>query len=283
MCFVVFKPQYIKQKDYANHQMTRLRPYILEHAAEFEWKWFKSQYYSGLTSLAETKSWLEEVFKETPQESKTNDILLDAVLSLILKASRFANESVPETFQLDTSRLVAFYNEWQDVTILASLLVLFRQASGPKCTTEQLTEAKKTLWVLLNDPDTTMSHISLQIAHTAGTIRTQPFTDKEREMLSQMLEKSLAPDSKLYELIQKRVGENLKHYIVNNAINKDLLGKHGLTPLETEVVDLAKKIQKLVELNRAIFGSVYIAILQDFKDGNDNSLLEALKKEDSSA
>ncbi|KAI8927976.1 T-complex 11, partial [Entophlyctis helioformis] len=192
----------------------------------------------------------------------------DALQQIILQAHRFSESNiVPETLRMDTSRLISFYNDWQDITILSSLLVLFRQAAGPRCTNEHLREAKSSLWVLLNDSDTTMSHITLQVAHISGGIRGKPFADNERDMLSNMMEKTLAPDSKLYDLIQKRVGENLKQVVVKGAVDKDMLSKHGMAQLEKEVSELGMRIRKVGELNRAIFGKVYGAILEDIMAG----------------
>ncbi|OAJ41717.1 hypothetical protein BDEG_25273 [Batrachochytrium dendrobatidis JEL423] len=281
ICFDVLE---LMKLDYANHQLTRLRPYVIEHQTEFEWKWFKTQYESGSTTLDTTRSWLETVFKSplpantlsaTPASTSNDtnlhqtDMINDAFLQLILQASQFSKKQiVPETLKMDTSRMISFYNDWQDITILSSLLVIFRQAAGPKCISH-MDEAKKMLWVLLNDSDTTMSHISLQVAHTAGKIREKPFTEKETEMVSSMMEKTLAPNSKLYDLIQKRVGENLKKVIVNGVTDKDMMGKHGLAQLETEVLDLGIRIRKVMELNRAVFGRLYIALLDDITAGAD--------------
>eukprot|EP00842_Homolaphlyctis_polyrhiza_P000053 jgi/Hompol1/1048/HPOL_001804-RA len=204
------------------------------------------------------------------------------ILELMKLANRYAEHAVvPETLKMDTSRLIAFYNDWQDITILASLLVLFRQAAGAKCATSHLEEAKKNLWVLLNDSETTMSHISLQVAHTAGQIRGKPFADQEREMLGNMMEKTLAPESKLYDLIQKRVGENLRHVIVTGtnagagkaaSADRGMLSKHGLSQLEKEIVELGQRIIKVTELNRAIFGKVYAALLDDIRAGETGLL-----------
>ncbi|KAH9250400.1 hypothetical protein BSLG_003888 [Batrachochytrium salamandrivorans] len=304
-CFDILE---LMKLDYANHQLTRLRPYVIEHQTEFEWKWFKTQYESGSAVLEVTKAWLKtahETHKASMDSTTTppailptttassipptvsiatdkslssdgrpihTDIVNDAFLQLILQASRFSKKPiVPETLKMDVSRLVAFYNDWQDITILSSLLVLFRQAAGAKCTVARLEEAKNMLWVLLNDSDTTMSHISLQVAHTAGEIRGKPFTEKETEMVSSMMEKTLAPESKLYDLIQKRVGENLKVVMATGVSDKNMMAKHGLTQLDTEVVDLGIRIQKVAELNRAVFGGLYIALLDDIKAGAEGA------------
>nr|KAJ3422529.1 hypothetical protein HK105_007643 [Polyrhizophydium stewartii] len=294
-------------QDYANHQLTRLRPYVIEHEVEHEWRWFKSQFESGSITLVATKAWLKRALEtsghggvatvsraKTPDASTTAagsvshatkqaatatapdrgsvDLLSDALLQLILQANKFAKEDiVPETLRMDTSRLISYYNDWQDITILASLLVLFRQAAGPRCTAVHLAEAKRSLWVLLNDSDTTMSHISLQVAHTAGEIRGKAFSDQESKMLEALMEKTLAPESKLYDLIQKRVGENLRAVMETGTADKDMLAKHGLAQLESEVTDLAARISKVSELNRAVYGKMYAGLLDDIRTGDDAS------------
>lgn len=170
---------------------------------------------------------------------------------------------------MDMTHMVNFYNSWQDATILATILIVFKQVSGPKCQQADIMTAKEGLWILLNDSESTMTHITLQMSSMAAKIRGFAMTQKEITDLNVMTEKTLAPGSKLYELVQRRVGVHLEAGISRSKIDVDLLGKHGLTALTQEIEELIEKIVPVAELNRAVYGNLYAALIEDIKAGNE--------------
>ncbi|KAI8843590.1 T-complex protein 11-domain-containing protein [Chytridium lagenaria] len=220
---------------------------------------------------------------------------------------------VPESLRMDAVRLMTYRNDWQDVTIMAALLILFRQAAGAKCTSTHLATMKRNLWVLLNDAETSMQHIVLELGRVAGEIRGKPFSKQESELLSGMVDKTLSPKSKLYSMISGRVGEHLGAWmktvlaassgsnvhptdagvtsttsdtstaetptqpsIVSAAaasttslaaptLDKSKIARHGLTELEEEIRDLAERIGKLSEFNRATYFEVYAGIYEEVR------------------
>lgn len=69
---------------------------------------------------------------------------------MILRPHGSAN-TMPETFELDHYRLLLFHNDFQDLTILCILLILFRQLAQNCWTQQDLVEIKKVVWLLLTD------------------------------------------------------------------------------------------------------------------------------------
>ncbi|KAJ3159753.1 hypothetical protein HDU86_001405 [Geranomyces michiganensis] len=225
-CFEVLE---LMKLDYANHQLHRVRPYVVEHAAEFEWRWFKDQYELGTVKLDDTMRWMGLAINRraaikpaagTPSPPlNIQHLHTSAVLHLISQAHLLSLPTtpvpLPETLRMDVSRLVQYYNDWQDVTIMAALLVLFKQACAPKpCRPDQLDSIKRVLWVLLNDHETSMTHVTLQMCKTAGDIRGKPFEPKETTMLTNLVESTLQPESKLYEIIRTRVGTVVERLVL---------------------------------------------------------------------
>ncbi|KAI9004726.1 T-complex 11, partial [Gaertneriomyces semiglobifer] len=188
-----------------------------------------------------------------------------AFLNIISRAHMFSEPegatSMPEVLRMDIARLVQYYNDWQDVTIMAALLVLFKQAAGPKCTSADLREAKRVLWVLLNDSDTSMQHVTLQMCDSAGKIRGKPFSQHENDMLSGLVESTLQPDSKLYQIIRTRVGTSLECRVRGEPFEKHDLNRMGLAELDEEVAELGERIKRLVAHNWRVFGDLYMAIV----------------------
>ncbi|KAJ3171858.1 hypothetical protein HDU87_008248 [Geranomyces variabilis] len=225
-CFEVLE---LMKLDYANHQLHRVRPYVVEHAAEFEWRWFKDQYELGTVKLDDTMRWMGLALNRRATVKPAAGASLpplniqhlhtSAVLHLISQAHLLSLPTtavpLPETLRMDVSRLVQYYNDWQDVTIMAALLVLFKQACAPKpCRPDQLDSIKRVLWVLLNDHETSMTHVTLQMCKTAGDIRGKPFEPKETTMLTNLVESTLQPESKLYEIIRTRVGTVVERLVL---------------------------------------------------------------------
>jgi hypothetical protein len=254
--------------------LARLRPYIIEHAVSFEIKFFKQQVENGTLSLTNTYKWLKESWDsyQTLEHSPnpTFDLYPDAMMKIITKAPKFNDEDiVPETLNMDIPRLVAHFNSWQDITILGTILIVFKQAAGPKIQTHDLEEAKTSLWVLLNDSESTMAHVAVQMAHQAGKIRGRAMTALETTNLQTMTEKTLAPGSKLYELIQSRIGSQLQKSLLTTpqAIDTAALEKWGVAAIQDDMVQLTEKLKTLGHFNRAVYGALYAKILEDIKVG----------------
>ncbi|KAJ1547964.1 hypothetical protein HK096_008255 [Nowakowskiella sp. JEL0078] len=224
-CFELLE---VMKLDYANHQLHKLRPYVVENAVDFEWRWFKDQIEKDATKLDDTTVWLQGAFERSKINSKTlpsfPEIYHDALIHLIEQSINFSDTfKVPETLCMDTSRLVNFYNDWQDITIMASLLIIFKQSCTmpgkthvPDAVTleSEFKEAKKTLWILLNDGDTSLSHVTLQMAAMAGRVRGVMLDAREESLLAALVDKTLSPDSKVYELVSRRVAAVLRDYLI---------------------------------------------------------------------
>ncbi|KAI9141466.1 T-complex 11, partial [Paraphysoderma sedebokerense] len=174
---------------------------------------------------------------------------------------------IPETFRMDSTRLTTFHNDYQDISIMCSLLLLFRQSSGPKATPDHIIQLKKQLWILLNDSETTMENVVLAITQKAGEIRAKPFGAAETKMVGNLVDKTLSFDSPLFEVIMKRVGEVLKLYLADGTkLSAEILRKYGLSELEEEILDLAERVKVLAEHNRRTYSSVYDIIVKEWKE-----------------
>ncbi|KAJ3101179.1 hypothetical protein HDU97_001591 [Phlyctochytrium planicorne] len=216
--------------DYANHQLHRFRPHVVDNAISFESNWFKD----NCEETKVTMAWISDAFLRiqnptannlptVPSTARTDksgnvptliEVYSEALMNLIglspaLSESTMMTVSIPETLKLDPIRLITYRNDWQDLTIMAALLIMFRQVAGAKCTPASMMAMKTNLWVLLNDAETSMYHIVLELSRGAGEIRGKPFSQQEISMLSGMLDKTLSPDSKLYAMISARIGEHL--------------------------------------------------------------------------
>ncbi|KAF9190913.1 hypothetical protein BGZ51_008062 [Haplosporangium sp. Z 767] len=83
-------------------------------------------------------------------ENILDGVVNEGLLEMIIKP-RSSIHAMPETFELDHYRLVSFHNDFQDLTILCMLLILFRQLAQNCWTQQDLIEIKKVAWLLLTD------------------------------------------------------------------------------------------------------------------------------------
>ncbi|KAI9202747.1 T-complex protein 11-domain-containing protein [Polychytrium aggregatum] len=277
ICFDVL--EYMKL-DYANHQLHRLRPHIVEHAVEYEWKQFRERFDLGSVKVDETVSWIHgAVLRFRNKTTKSifadkidlgddntklppfNVLYNEAFLSLVLQA-HVIDTILPETLSMDQSRIVQYYNDWQDITILGSLVILFRQVCGPKCSPGAIKEVKQKLWVLLNDNETSIAHVCLQMSDDAAKIRGTALSEKEKTTLSGIVESTLSPSSALYDMMQKRIGGYFEYYLANGDLDRDLIRRHGLGELVPEIETLSTKMSKLIVHNKAVYSTVYSTIME---------------------
>ncbi|KAF9104033.1 hypothetical protein BGX27_010268 [Mortierella sp. AM989] len=83
-------------------------------------------------------------------ENILDGVVNEGLLEMVMKPHSSV-DSMPETFELDHYRMLSFHNDFQDLTILCTLLILFRQLAQNCWTQQDLVEIKKVVWLLLTD------------------------------------------------------------------------------------------------------------------------------------
>ncbi|KAI8830334.1 T-complex protein 11-domain-containing protein [Chytriomyces cf. hyalinus JEL632] len=245
ICFEVLE---LMKLDYANHQLQRIRPHVVEHAVEFESNWFKDEIRWKRASTKLSEIWFKTAYQQmiSPTIPALNDpsssseppkptppmlyqfakptlthVYTHAVLDLIQNSPALTDDpdsatDLPEVLSMDVSRLSTFRNDVQDIIILSSLLMLYRQIAGPKSNVgAHMKTMKENLWVLLNDSDTSLSHIVSEMVRGAGTVRGNPISAGEAKVLDGLVEKTLAPESKVFLMVASRVLDLLFGWLVN--------------------------------------------------------------------
>jgi hypothetical protein len=199
-------------------------------------------------------------------EKDGTEVFHEAFLSLVANWGQISSQTIPETFRMDTARISTFQSDWQDLTIMACILLLFKQVAGPKSNNlTLLKDMKRNIWVLLNDSDTTVEHVLLYISDHAGKTRGKPLASTEIQSLHSLLDKTLSPDSRIYELMHKRVQTQLLEYLQKKEIQSpETLGKSGLAELSDDILDLAEKVRGLAVHNKAVYAKCYNQILKSY-------------------
>ncbi|KAJ3061307.1 hypothetical protein HDU98_002783 [Podochytrium sp. JEL0797] len=284
----LFEVMELMKLDYANHQLTRIRPHVLHHAIEFEQNWFKDELRWSRTTTHHTEHWFKQSFQtllHPPTPPTTIPTLLKvyttALLTFLQTSPLFTATSppatTPELFSLDHPRLLTFHTDLQDITILSSLLLIYRQLCGPQLTPATLSATKRTTWVLLNDTDTSLDHVVLELCRSAGGVRGREVGDAERRVVLGCVEKTLERGSKVFEMVMGRVGRVVFGYVERvvepggggavgdgsatvggggGVLDRDELVRYGLVEMEEEVQDLAERVGEFARFNVAVYFEV---------------------------
>ncbi|KAJ1977361.1 hypothetical protein H4R34_003608 [Dimargaris verticillata] len=130
--------------DNMNYQIRMIRPYLAQHAVEYEQRKFAQALSDGQLTLVNTHLWLAAVapaggssgsvdlptnpFAEFPRALQW---YFDAVLAMLFATKSLEPSRCPETWLLDMERVFAIQNELQAVTIVAALLILAKNMAPP--------------------------------------------------------------------------------------------------------------------------------------------------------
>jgi len=110
----------------------------------------------------------------------------------------------------------------------------------------------------------------------AGQVRKKEYSTKEIELISGLIEKTLSPENKLYVMIQTRISTYIVYYLNNDSLPKELMYRHNMVEMESEILTLSQKIKNVVDLNLQTYSEYYKTIFLELKQQKTNSLIKTL-------
>ncbi|KAJ8311036.1 hypothetical protein KUTeg_011420, partial [Tegillarca granosa] len=190
--------------DMANFTIQQMRPYIQQHAVEYERKKFqefiKTQEGLGIDGLEFTKQWLKRSFEklsDITEPSATEgassssmgspaSILNEAYVELL---NWDDNQIFPETLVIDQNRILEMRDKTRKLMIVASVLLLTYSTVGePIAGVQQLKEQMKTETLTIldgvqdKDLSLTMTNVAEQINKSVNTfMKSHGFTERDLE------------------------------------------------------------------------------------------------------
>ncbi|TPX38521.1 hypothetical protein SeMB42_g06694 [Synchytrium endobioticum] len=268
--------------DLANYKLQLLKPHLTQQAVEYERSKFDEALSKGSITLEKTRAWLEssakslqEVLNSRDPEGvfhpehrvRYEDAYHEALLSLIFNnTTPITRDGLPETMVLDADRLKGFQNEAQAITIVASLLMLSRNATGElRNDTAALTKLKETLFVLLRDDTTTVDHLSALIVSTiqsALTISGKTLPEAQVTLIKTMVDKTLSHTDAVFTLLSRRASAAIKNQLATSQFRRDTLASGGLDLVGKELEDLSRKMYLMTKHNKEVHARHYDDILK---------------------
>ena len=144
---------------------------------------------------------------------------------------------------------------------MACLLLLYRQQTGPSSSSNIL-QVKANLWIILNDADTMIENVIAYLLDMSEKAKNVKYSEKDKQMFSAIVEKTIGIDNSLFQLLQNRVGSHLLTYLKSKGIAESSLTRHGLLDLKEEIMSLGEKLSKLCAHNLQVYGSLYNEIFR---------------------
>jgi len=249
--------------DIVNNGLRNYRHWVVQEAPSFELREFHRAIQRGHSSLMKTTYWLCQVLPPCKDANPTftpKEVFYTCFVDLVRAYSTTVEGLLPETFELDAGRIRSFYSSWEDIAILANVLMVFRQALGAKAAVVDTKDARARLKILLEDRATAIDNIHFEIALLAGKLRGKPFNEQETEAIGVMLNKTLTAGNKVYDLILTRVGLHLATKVRTNKFDETLLTKQGMIDLLPELEKLGDLMRFLADHNLSIFDDTYANI-----------------------
>ncbi|CAG8657283.1 16399_t:CDS:2 [Cetraspora pellucida] len=267
--------------DLANYRVKAFRPYLKEHAIEYERRKFELALQSKRITLDLTKSWIKQTVNSLlrtraernpenihlPQHRhnygiKFNQVFNESFVSFIFQPSMIDKSNCPETLLLDIERLWNYQNEGQAITIVAALLMLTKNVAGGKVNNapDDLTTLKDTLFVLLMDGDTTIDNLTAEIlSYFPSTLSSETQT-----LIKSMVSKTLSQSDKVFSLLSRRIQNIMKQHLQTGQFpKKETLTQHGVIAVAKELEQLSRKICILGRYNREVYAYWYDTIIRE--------------------
>jgi hypothetical protein len=265
--------------DLANFRLRSLRPVLQKQAVDYERSKFEAALKAGAVQLTKTKRWLtasktkadETIAARNPENVFHPDnrapfdaIYFDALLSTIFNNDKLVStEDCPETFAMDIERLMSLQNEAQAITVIAAIAMLSKNFIPElRDETSALETLKQQLFILMEHPETTIEHLAMQVVAVANQVLqryNKSVTEKQTEMIKNMVEKTMAHNDTVFSLLNRRIQRSVQQQLTSGNYKKD--SSSGFEVVEKEVEALSQKIFHLAKFNRDVYAPWYDSIL----------------------
>ncbi|KAG1406512.1 hypothetical protein G6F60_002882 [Rhizopus arrhizus] len=255
--------------DLANFKLRALRRPLMTIAVDYEREKFAEMLNDGTIQLVKTKGWLSEschklcqvAAQRNPEKIQTyaklshDAIFEEAFVSLLHQTRLLTASELPETFLLDTKRMIEFQNEFQAITIVAALLMLARNFG--RANAQVLSGLAVKLFGMLEDKSTSIDHLAVEIERTVGKIRAE-----RKAMIRNMVNKTLSHTDTVYSLLSRRVALVIKSTLQNKRFVSDaVITSNGLEHVHNNLQALSQRVLKLVQHHRQVYAVWYDDII----------------------
>ncbi|XP_006166128.1 T-complex protein 11 X-linked protein 2 [Tupaia chinensis] len=288
----------LMKMDMANYTIQSLRPYLQEQSVQYERAKFQELLDNQPNLLDYTKKWLTKAVRDltkpypssldSPSTSSSlgclstnyevdnselptpTVVLYQGYLNLLLWDNE--SEEFPETLLMDRVRLQDIEAQLQQLTIVASVLLVARSISGKVLFSlpEFLEKLKCITKALMKDfnskPQEVMLNVSEQvyqkIHQSLKNMRLTPLSRENIASLKAQLRNIAKKDNCIRTIFDQRIRLFLKCSLIHGMQEALLHFPGGLLRIEGELAELGWKFVSLMRHNQRVFSPYYTEILK---------------------
>ncbi|KFO23147.1 T-complex protein 11 homolog isoform X2 [Fukomys damarensis] len=292
----IFQILGLMKMDMVNYTIQSLQPQLEEHSIQYERAKFQEQLDQHPSLLDHTTKWLAQAAADlttpptcpdnadssgvagpSPNEAASNPeplspvvVLSQGFLNLLLWDPE--NEEFPETLQMDRTQLQELEAELQQLTILASVLLVAGSFSGSVlCGSPQLVDKLKRLTKALMEEfsprledamQILSEQVSQEIHQSLKNMGLAALSSDNTASLKRQLQNIAEKENCVRSVIDQRIHLFLKCCLLLGVPRSLLDLPGGLALIETELAELGQKFINLTHHNQQVFGSYYTEILK---------------------
>ncbi|CDS02838.1 hypothetical protein LRAMOSA00241 [Lichtheimia ramosa] len=255
--------------DLSNFRLRSLRPHLIPIAVEYERSKFAESLSNNTVGLARTRAWLQQAVRRmnevatqrnpegvpTPTPTLRADAVFeDAFITLLTSPQIIDATTCPETLAMDVDRMRVYQNEIQSITIVAALVMLAKNFGH----TGDLNELTKKLFIMLQDPSTTIDNLASEIE------RTVQVSPERKPMIRAMVDKTVSHSDTVYSLLMRRVGSVIRGQLQSGKFaTREVLLSYGLEYVRKPLESLSTRVAILGRHHRQVYATWYDDIIAD--------------------
>ncbi|XP_005389599.1 PREDICTED: T-complex protein 11 homolog [Chinchilla lanigera] len=296
----IFQVLGLMKMDMVNYTIQSLQPQLQEHSIQYERAKFQEQLDQQPGLLDHTTKWLAQAAADltmpstcpnsadssgvaglSPDEAASSAassaeplspavVLSQGFLNLLLWDPE--NEEFPETLQMDRPQLQELEAQLQQLTILASVLLVASSFSGSVlCGSPQFMDKMKRLTKALMEefnarPEDAMQTLSEQVSQeihqSLRSMGLAALSSDNTASLIRQLQNIAKKENCVRGVIDQRIHLFLKCCLLLGVQRSLLDLPGGLTLIEPELAELGQKFINLTQYNQQVFGPYYTEILK---------------------
>ncbi|XP_023578216.1 T-complex protein 11 homolog isoform X2 [Octodon degus] len=292
----IFQVLGLMKMDMVNYTIQSLQPHLQEHSIQYERAKFQEQLDQQPGLLNHTTKWLAQAAADLSTPPTCSDsadssgvagpsldeaasdteplspavVLSQGFLNLLLWDPE--NEEFPETLQMDRTRLRELEAQLQQLTVLASVLLVASSFSGSVlCGSPQFVDKMKRLTKALMEefkpkPEDAMQTLSEQVSQeihqSLKNMGLAALSSDSTASLIRQLQNIAKKENCVRTVIDQRIHLFLKCCLLLGVQRSLLDLPGGLTLIEPELAELGQKFINLTHHNQQVFGPYYTEILK---------------------
>lgn len=249
--------------DLANYRLSKYRPAYLKSFGETERRYFNQQVDNGSMDYKITSNWIQGLIGRNTNGnvSSTYEVFVEGIIDLL----SFNNHQhgLPETFILDITRIDRIRREYQDLCIISTLLILFRQFAGQNIPDHSTKELKTRLVLILSKCNSDIHDLTNQIYLMATHCRQKKLSWEEQQTLWSLVDRVTEPENGIFTMIETRIQGFIKNGLLGRLGNEGESKRQSISGCHQELLALTKQLCALALVNWIVHEPTYTDLIEE--------------------